>query len=332
MKRIFLSLILLGSFAHAADPVDALGWLNRGNLLYSQKNFDGALAAYAKSLKIDNRSAMAYLGVGNCFAGKGDKVNALKHYKYSLQINPGNQALSAYVAKLEGRSVEEDDYARGARLYREKRYDEAIEANQKAAQAGVQGSRPWQAMGNCYYAKGDKANAIKSYRKALDLDPSNAALANFLAGYAGTQTAQASGPSASSGGWFQPAWRSAIVPGWGQFYNGEGGKGLVLGALTYGLLAGEIGTYTAGMSARSQYLSANSPGADYDTPYSTWESMATMNHYFSIGMTLAYSYTLIDAIWNAGHSSPMGALPRELPVQVASDGQGLSLRANVIEF
>ena len=127
-----------------------------------------------------------------------------------------------------------------------------------------------------------------------------------------------------------PAWRSLIVPGWGQGYNGQTTKGLVLGALTYGLLAAEIGTYVAGSSARNEYLSSNSPSANYDGMYSNWENMANMNHIFSIGMSVAYTFTLADAIFGAKSSSARAMTPS--PVQLSFDSKGAQIRAKLLEF
>lgn len=330
MKRLGLVLAALAMAAslRAASPAEVATALNQANFLYMQKKYDQAIAAYGQTLRLDNTSSSAYQGVGNCFVGKGDNAKALKYYKYALQLSPQNEPLRALVAKLDTAPVKVGgDLDAANQFYRERQYDLAIEAYKKAIAAGASPAKAWQGLGNCYYAKGSKADALASYHKSLEIQPNNSALAAFVTrteGQGGTQVAQGGG-----GGWFQPAWRSAIVPGWGQAYNGQTSRGLWLGSLTYGLLIGEIATYMAGMSARDQYLSAPA-GGDFNTPYSNWESMATMNHAFYISMTAAYAFTLVDAALG-GHSSSGNAMAPSA-VQVAFDGQGVQMKAKLLEF
>lgn len=330
--------IILASVALMAAPrlslaADAASWLVQGNQLYRAKDYDKALAAYAQSIKLDRSQAQAYEAVGTCLVAKGDVGNALKYYGWSLQLNPNNAALKAYVARLQGAAAPAiPDLASAGLLYRRGQYDQALDAYQKLAQLHPEDARAFQGMGNAYYGKGQRDAAMTQYRKALELNPSNQALAGFVAAYD-----RAAGPQAAGGGggdWFQPAWRSAILPGWGQFYNHEPRKGLLLGGLTLGLLAGELATYLIGDQARQQYLAVNSTGGDFDTPYQTWDSMANLNHIFFISMTAAYVYTLVDAVISARGPVASQAMlsPRRAPMQLFVDADGFKVRAKVLEF
>ncbi len=61
--------------------------------------------------------------------------------------------------------------------------------------------------------------------------------------------------------------RSAVLPGWGQFYNDEPVKGLLLGAVEIGLLGLLIGEHLAAESAREDFLESGDPAdeASYET-------------------------------------------------------------------
>ena len=53
--------------------------------------------------------------------------------------------------------------------------------------------------------------------------------------------------------WTAPAWRSALVPGWGQAYNGDEAKAWWLGGSTWVLLGGVAVTYVEGEQALHDY-------------------------------------------------------------------------------
>ncbi len=81
-------------------------------------------------------------------------------------------------------------YQAGNTLYGQKNYDMAIRYYQAAVQVNPQMWQADQGLGNCYYAKGDKVNALASYQKALDINPNNPGLSNFV------QTLRAQVPAA----------------------------------------------------------------------------------------------------------------------------------------
>lgn len=328
MKKLLLSFLLalgLATAAKASVP-QAVQYYQYGVQLYNAKQYDQALKYFAGSLKLDNRQATVYQAVGNCYYAKGDRANASRYYKYALQLNPGNAALQAFVTRLDSNAQPAaDPLATGHQLYRAQRYSEALQSYEQARIARPGDARVWQSLGNAKYALQDKAGAMQAYRQSLQLNPNNAGLAAFVAKVDGG-TAVAGG----EGSWFQPAWRSAILPGWGQYYNGEKGKGLLIGAVTLGLFAGEVATFVIGDQARQTYLGLSDPKADYDSPYATWESMANLNHLFFWSMTAAYTYNVVDAIMNSGNKQLAAADPPAFNLALAPDHVQASYR--LLEF
>jgi tetratricopeptide (TPR) repeat protein len=334
ISSLGLAVFFLG-MSHSLWAVNAaLGkqWMVYGNGQYSQKKYDDAIKSYGNSLKADNTNAAVYQGLGNCYYAKGDKVNALKYYKYALQLNPQNAGLAKFVASLAGASAGAaaaggaDPMAYANTYYGKKNYDYAIYYYKQALATNPNNGKAYQGLGNCYYAKGDKANAITNYQRALDIDPNNAQLRNFLAAYApgGGAVASAAGATGDKD-WVSPAWRSALLPGWGQFYNGESTKGLVIGGVALGLLGGVIGTYTIGSAAQKKYLdlpAEESPGkpSDFDTPFNTWDQMAKLNHMLYYAFGVAWSYGIIDAIWNAKPAQRVGYVEPPLTFGMMNDG------------
>jgi tetratricopeptide (TPR) repeat protein len=320
----------LATPALAVDTVNAGKWLVYANGLYQQKSYDKAIQAYSQSLRLDNTNAGAYQGLGNCFYGKGDTANALKYYKYSLQLNPSNTGLASFIARLQtgagAAPAASNGLAAANALYSQRRYSEAVTAYQAVVGANPNDAKAYQGLGNCYYALKDKNNAVVAYRRALQLNPNNTALRSFLAAYA----PESGSETAGNGGWGQALWRSALVPGWGQFYNGESTKGLVIGGATYIFLIGAAATYEIGANDRQTYETMKS--GDFDTAYNNWQSMANINHIMNIGFYLCYTYNLIDAIWNAktgGQTASLDSSPVNLSLM---DNGGYKVEYRLMTF
>jgi tetratricopeptide (TPR) repeat protein len=335
LRRLILAAAFAAGPAMAATPAAPKSeWLTRGGLLYAQKRYDEALAAYASSIRKDGPSAYAYQGAGNCYVGKGDRATALKYFRYSLQLNPNNATLKNYVAQLDGQMkaystaaapAAGGDLAQGKAHYEAGRLDEALVSLNKAAAADPSRAATYQLLGNVYYQKKDKEQALANYRKALELNPANTALASFVKSMEQPAVAQ------GSTDWASPAWRSALLPGWGQYYNGDQGKAWTFGLATLGLLGATAATFVIGDAARQQYMTAG-PNADFDTPYRNWETMATYNHFAFIGTVALYSYGIVDAIVSAKPGRQGTASLRETPLAVAAMPDGFKMKVRLIEF
>jgi tetratricopeptide (TPR) repeat protein len=320
-----LTLAALPLALRAATPA-AAQWYVAGNRYYAQKQYDQALQYFAQSLKLDRRQPAAYQMVGNCYYAKGNLASALQYYRYALQLNPSNTPLAALIQRL---SAPADPLGAGRQLYQAQRYREALASFQALAAQQPQNAKAFQYIGNCQYALGDRGAALATYQHALQLAPGNQALSDFITKLTAAQNGTASGDT----DWTSPLWRSAILPGWGQAYNGQTAKGLFLGGTTLALWAGEIGSYVVGSAAETQYMNTTGPKADYDGPYNTWSTMATVNHICYVGMTAMYAYTLIDACINAKPVHPSAAWsPNPDKVELSLLPGGASLRWKVAEF
>ncbi|MEK7766510.1 MAG: tetratricopeptide repeat protein, partial [bacterium] len=65
--------------------------------LYAAGDYDGAWGHAYKAIQADPSRADAWQVIGNCQMTKGDKAGALQSYRASLQLNPNNPALKAWV-------------------------------------------------------------------------------------------------------------------------------------------------------------------------------------------------------------------------------------------
>jgi tetratricopeptide (TPR) repeat protein len=203
------------------------------------------------------------------------------------------------------------------------RYGDSLRLDRKQAPV-------YQSIGDCYVALGQKERALPYFKYSLFLNPANAALAATLAPPTASAAPAPAAQTAPQGGdWFQPLWRSAILPGWGQAYNGQAGKGYFLGGANLALLVGEVASFMVGDAAKQQYLGVQT-GGDFDTPYNTWSNMAAVNHLCFWGMGAAYAFNLVDAVMNSGR--PKLAAAAEQDLEVALVPGGFRARLHVFEF
>jgi hypothetical protein len=115
--------------------------------------------------------------------------------------------------------------------------------------------------------------------------------------------------SAGKGDWGPPLWRSAVLAGWGQWYNRQPVKGTVLGALTVGTLAAYLAE--DGGSSRSYRQSLNLGGTYFNY---------TNTDLFLGGFVLLYAYNLVDAAFNARPAQTNASVKSALSVALLSGG------------
>lgn len=325
--------VLWTSPAKAADAALASKWVAYGQQLYAAQQYDKAVQAFSTAAKANSADPAAWKGLGNALYAKKDYTNAIKYYKYALQLNRNDAQLAQFVQRLESSLAQRtqqssDPLGLANRYYQAHQYPYAIQQYNLATQQNPNNDKAYQGLGNCYYAQGNKPQAVAAYKRALQINPANVQLKAFLARYS-PDDAVASGVQVASGpkDWTQPLWRSALLPGWGQFYNGESTKGWIIGGLTLGALAGTVGTYIIGDGARTKYegYGPGTPASDFDSSYSTWESMAGINNTLAISFLALYTFNLVDAVISAKPSThAVGLAPgEEPPVQLGflNDGR-----------
>ena len=341
-----LSCLFLPGEARAADAALATKWVAYGQQLYALKQYDKAVSAFSTAIRANSADPTAWKGLGNALYAKGDYSNALKYYRYALQLNKADNQLAAFVQRLSSLTVKPatganatDPMALAGSYYNARQYDSAIQQFTVATTADPNNAKAYQGIGNCYYAKADKPAAVTAYKRSLQIDPSNVQLKAFLARYS-PEDAQSAGVQVASGpaDWPQPLWRSAVLPGWGQGYNGSNTKGWIIGSLTIGCLIGTVSTYVVGDNARSTYngLGPTATQSQFDSSYNTWNNMATYNNILAISFLVLYTANLVDAIWEAKpatHAVGLMEGPDGPPIQMGMLQNGTyGAKVRLLEF
>ncbi len=145
-----------------------------------ENNWSSALDEAKKSIKSDNKYPEGYLLLGIIYVKLGELDNAEKQLKKAIELNPDIAEAYTYMGKVY--------------YYRDK-LDKALEYYKKAVAKGKQELLAYQDMGHIYYQKsrealnssGNKTEAnekmslaVDCYKKALQIDPKNSELHNFL--------------------------------------------------------------------------------------------------------------------------------------------------------
>lgn len=147
---------------------DAETLFYKGLVLGERGDYDGAIAAYGKSIEKNPNIAVTYTNRGNAYYKKSDYDKAIADHDRAIELN-SNYA-QAYVNR--GVTyVEKDDYDKAIADY-----DKAIEINPNHAEAYTN-------RGIVYAKKDDYDNAIADFNKAIELNQ-NLATAYYNRGIA----------------------------------------------------------------------------------------------------------------------------------------------------
>lgn len=96
-------------------------------------------------------------------------------------------------------------------------------------------------------------------------------------------------------GGINAAWRSALLPGWGQFYNGQTGKGWLMSGGMFVAAGGTVASYFLQQKAIEEYNAQTSALANFDELARKEELYRTINtacFWLSIGI---WAYSIFDA-------------------------------------
>lgn len=217
-------------------------------------------------------------------------------------------------------------YVQANQFYAQRDFSTSLELYRKSMALNPQSGNAIWGEANCLYMLGQKQQALDAYRQAHAAIPDQAQITARIAQIeaelqpslptlppvAVVQNLPNVRPNAS---WFSPLWRSALLPGWGQAYNGQSTKAWLLGGATWGTFAGVVGSYIGGLGALDDYHKTTDPAVAVDK-YNEAYGYYTANQTFYILFGFAYIYNIFDAALNAGTHTEQTAY-HPAPIQMA---------------
>lgn len=176
------------------------GLIGQGKALFEEAKYDEALEKFEKFLAKQPGFFQTYLLIGNCYKEKGEHDVALEKYKTALEKMPADEPdikLSAkvnsaigdlYIRKNDLKTAQEyfkkslaldpkDEilaYNVGEIFFSNSKTDEAIHYFKLASSIKPKWSTPYLKIGYAYLNSADYKNAVASFNKFLELDPTHA--------------------------------------------------------------------------------------------------------------------------------------------------------------
>ena len=144
------------------DPQLAKAWIGKGNALDVMGKYDEAIEAYDSALNLstenDEDAIMALTGKAVAFSLMGEYNESFDIYDHAIELTPANQReILSHIWNLKGGSF----MSAG-------RFEEALNAFDKATQTDPENSDAWFSKGKSLSEQGKYEDAIEAYEKSID--------------------------------------------------------------------------------------------------------------------------------------------------------------------
>lgn len=156
-----------------------------GYFYFKERKFDKAAGEFRRALDLDPGCPITWFNLGSVYLDTGRYDDAVAAFEKSLSVRSADLieplvAPSMRIAQLKKEIGDHPDGSENYRRYMEaggsyfqmKEYLRAMEELGRASKLQPTLAEPHVFMGVCYVKLGRKDEAMKSYKKALELDPS----------------------------------------------------------------------------------------------------------------------------------------------------------------
>ena len=139
---------------------------NLGQALFQIGRVDDAIAHYKDAIRHDPRNVAAYTNLGAALSSTGKIAEGVTHYRIALSID------ESYLAARYNLAID---------LVKLKQFDDAIDTYGAVINAVPYFQPAWRGLGEAFLGAGRPDEAATALRKALELNPGDAAAAALLA-------------------------------------------------------------------------------------------------------------------------------------------------------
>ena len=140
------------------------GWNQKGNALFGLKKYWDAIAAYDQALKLNPQYHYAGVGKGNAYYELGQYKDAVAAYDKALEIPSPTRETDKYGTW---------NY-KGKALLADKRYEDALNAFNQAIEIKADFADGWFNKGRTHYELKQYKEALDAYNKVLEIKPNYA--------------------------------------------------------------------------------------------------------------------------------------------------------------
>lgn len=179
--------VLQGSESHEA-------FLELGQILFEQKNYDDSLLNILKATKLDSNDSECFYWLGKIYVTISDEVRSRKCFEKCLNLNPQNEKaiaiLSAVYRKnndwdqnlallensvksVDGHHQKSAFLQLGLHHLGQQSYDNAITAFRNSLKYDTTNAKCWESLADSYFGRGSYTSALKVFEKSVELNPEN---------------------------------------------------------------------------------------------------------------------------------------------------------------
>ena len=190
-------------------------------------------------------------------------------------------------------------YLTGVSLYKKNDFNGALKYYNAAVKNDPKFWQAWQEIGMCYYSMKNYPSARKVFGYVLKLKPNEPVAKKFYFLLAYNMKKKAPPPASRPKG--DMMWRCAIMPGFGQFYNGETAKGYIYSAAYLASLVVLI-TYT--LDERSAAADYSNTNFDFSDKYSAAQQAQKKVLIPAAVAACVWSLSMLDAYLSGSDGKP----------------------------
>ena len=175
--------------AQRPDPMDAKGFIERGNAWTEGGEWDKAIRDYTEAMRLEPKNGEAYIGRGLVLIASGSPAKARKDFDEAIRLDSKNP--KAYFGRGASRAAERDfdaaisDYTKaieldpkyafayGQRSYARQRkgdWDEAVKDAEEAVKLSPKVAGVFSIRGAAYQGKGEWGKALADFEESIKLD------------------------------------------------------------------------------------------------------------------------------------------------------------------
>lgn len=184
-------------------------------------------------------------------------------------------------------------YFAGEKFYNAFKYDAALKYYSYCVRLDKNYLAAWKKIAFCYYKLNKHGNAFAAFKKVLALDKNDKDAQEFMS-YYGSLIAKTK-KQKEKREVVDSLWRAAVLPGWGQFFNNQSMKGIIISAGA--IISGGMTAYSIvdQNNKYDKYISANE---NHDIAYKEAEAAWTTVLIWTIVTAVIYAGGIVDAAMN----------------------------------
>ncbi len=182
---------------------------------------------------------------------------------------------------------------KGAKAYNEKNYKEAIQYYFAFLKKDPKNLKALKQASFCYYKLGNHNYAYTLFKKVLEIDKNDKDAKEFMSFY--NTLMEKKKKQFEKRNWFDPFWRSLLIPGWGQIHNNQIVKGLLFGGAFLTSLGLTIYCVNDEISKYDRYLKTNE---NHDLAFNKAQEAYNSALIWGVVASIVYAGGIIDSAIN----------------------------------